>query len=111
MVQSLRWPGPATSWTACLLFPVAPLVVLLALPEGVRADGGQAQGNVLRLDGSWSVEEGVAPEAIPATYSRTVAVPGLTNQARPVFPDVDQYETHEYIYTMKHYGVLPASEK
>jgi beta-galactosidase len=111
MSQSLRWPGPGKSWAACLLFPVAAVVVLHALPDGGRADGGQAQRNVLLLDGSWSVEEGVAPEAIPATYSRTVAVPGLTNQARPVFPDVEQYETHEYVYTMRRYGVLPPSEK
>jgi len=111
MSRSLRWPGPATAWAVRLVLPVAATVVMLSLPAGVRADGGQARRNILDLDGVWSVEEGVAPEAIPATYSRTVAVPGLTNQARPVFPDVDQYETHEYIYTMKRYGVLPPSEK
>ena len=64
MFQSLRWPGPATSWTACLLFPVAALVVLLVLPASsagrrgpgsakrpgtrrvvVRRGGGRARGD------------------------------------------------------------------
>ena len=47
----------------------------------------------------------------PAAFSRTVSVPGLTNQARPVFPDVNNYYKYKYIYTMKRCGVLPASEK
>ena len=111
MIRSLLWPRSATSWTVRLKFPVAVLVVLLGIPEAIRADWGQARPNVLYLDGLWSVEEGVVPDEIPGTFSRTVAVPGLTNQARPVFSNVDHYETHEYVYTMKRYGVLPPSEK
>ena len=38
-------------------------------------------------------------------------MPGLTNQAQPAFPDVDRYETHEFVFTMKHNAVLPKSEK
>ena len=38
-------------------------------------------------------------------------MPGLTNLAQPPFPDVDHYETHEFIWTMKHYGVLPAGDR
>ena len=101
--------GPLTR-TALLGFLVRLLLVLIVLPEAVRADGGQARRNVLSLDGTWSVEEGVAPRLSRRGTRRTVAVPGLTNQARPVFPDVDDYETHEYVYTMKRYGVLPPSE-
>ena len=85
-------------------------MILLMSPVVARADGRLAGRSVVRLDGAWSVEEGVAPDAVPASFGHTVAVPGLTNQAHPVFPDVDQYETHEYVYTMKRYGVLPPSE-
>lgn len=66
-----------------------------------------AARDVLSLNGQWGVEEGVAPDAMPAAFSHTVPVPGLTHQAQPAFADVDQYETHEFIFTMKRYGVLP----
>jgi hypothetical protein len=66
-----------------------------------------AARDVLPLNGQWGVEEGVAPDAIPASFAHTVPVPGLTHQAQPAFADVDQYETHEFVYTMKRYGVLP----
>lgn len=69
-----------------------------------------AVAEVLPLDGTWQVEEGVAPDAMPASFSHQVPVPGLTHQALPAFPDVDQYETHEFVYTMKRNGVLPATE-
>ena len=70
-----------------------------------------AQRTTLSLDGTWSVAEGIQAEEVPASFDHKVAVPGLTNQARPAFPDVDRYETHEFVFTMKHNGVLPASEK
>ena len=41
--------------------PVAVLVVLLGIPEVMRADGARRRQNVLDLDGLWSVEEGVVP--------------------------------------------------
>ncbi len=70
-----------------------------------------AQRTTLSLDGTWSVAEGIQPEEIPPRFDHQVAVPGLTNQARPAFPDVDRYETHEFIFTMKNNAVLPKSEK
>ena len=100
----------ATSATRCAFLPAVALLLLLAHFQDVRAEAGRADRNVLSLDGSWSVEDGVLAEEIPATFSHTVMVPGLTNQARPILADVDQYETHEYVFTMKRYGVLPASE-
>ena len=66
-----------------------------------------AARDVLSLNGQWGVEEGIAPEVIPASFSHTVPVPGLTHQAQPAFADADQYETHEFVFTMKRYGVLP----
>ena len=83
------------------------------LPAAILLVSGRAYAErmIVPLDGRWSVEEGVAAEDLPAAFSHTVAVPGLTNQAQPNFPDVDQYETHEYVFTMKRYGILPAAEK
>jgi hypothetical protein len=69
--------------------------------------GALAAGEVVSLDGAWRVEEGIAAEAMPASFSHKVPVPGLTHQARPAFPDVDQYETHEYVFTMQSHGLLP----
>jgi hypothetical protein len=76
----------------------------------VVAGRAQADRIVLPLDGTWSVGESIAAEDVPDHFGHTAEVPGLTNQARPPFPDVDQYETHEFIWTMKRYGVLPATE-
>jgi hypothetical protein len=71
----------------------------------------QAQRITLLLDGTWSIADGVEPSALPTSFKHTVAVPGLVHSAKPPFPGVDQYETHEFIWTMKRDGVLPATEK
>jgi hypothetical protein len=71
----------------------------------------QAQRITLPLDGTWSIADGVEPSALPTSFKHTVAVPGLVHSAKPSFPGVDQYETHEFIWTMKRDGVLPATEK
>lgn len=70
----------------------------------------QCGAEELSLDGSWQVEEGVEAESIPSSFAHETPVPGLTHQAVPAFPDVDHYETHEFVYTMKRYGVLPADD-
>ncbi len=71
----------------------------------------QAQRITLPLDGTWSIADGVEPNALPTSFKHTVAVPGLVHSAKPPFPGVDQYETHEFIGTMKRDGVLPATEE
>ncbi|OGV71092.1 MAG: hypothetical protein A2283_21555 [Lentisphaerae bacterium RIFOXYA12_FULL_48_11] len=65
----------------------------------------------ISLDGTWRVAESVAGETIPANFDHEGPVPGLVNQAKPVFKDVDHYETHEYVWTMAKNGVLPADDK
>lgn len=100
-----------------VLLPSGHLPVTLLLPlligtaVGMSPNSAVAERVVVPLNGTWKVEEGTAADAPPASYSRTVAVPGLTNQARPAFADVDHYETHEYVWTMKRYNVLPATEQ
>jgi len=65
---------------------------------------------LVTLDGDWNIEEGVEPEAAPGTFGHTVRVPGLAHSATPSFPDVDRYETREYILTMISRGILKPSD-
>jgi hypothetical protein len=83
------------------------VLLLLALSAGPV----QAGRVVVPLDGDWAIADGRQPDEIPLRFDHTVAVPGLVNQSRPGFPDVDHYETHEYVWTMARYGVLPAGDK
>ncbi len=81
-------------------------VVLLAVQSSSKAER-----ITVSLDGQWTVEEGIEGNAIPVSFPHTVPVPGLTRQARPSFPDVDHYETRDYVNTMIKFGVLPPSER
>ncbi len=83
----------------------------LYLVLSLCAAHGRAERVTMSLDGTWAIADSREPGAIPARFDHTVAVPGLVNQARPRFADVDHYETHEYVFTMARYGVLPATEK
>ena len=81
------------------------MMSLLGWPHSLAA-----QRNIVPLDGTWSIAESVEADHIPAQFDHTVTVPGMVNQAKPAFPDVDHYETHEFVWTMKHYKVMPQSE-
>jgi hypothetical protein len=59
--------------------------------------GALAAAEVVSLDGTWRVEEGVAPEAMPASFTHRVPVPGLAHEAQPAFPDVDRYRRSRVI--------------
>jgi hypothetical protein len=84
-------------------------VFLLA---GVVFSPLHAQRITVPLDGTWSIGESVDADAIPASFAHTVPVPGLVHAAVPKFPDVDQYHTHEWSYTMvKETHILPIPEK
>lgn len=80
------------------------LVAILVFPL-------HAQRITVPLDGVWSIGESAEPDAIPTSFSHTVPVPGLVHSATPKFPDVDEYHTHEWAYTVtKRDLVLPLSE-
>jgi len=51
------------------------------------------QRSVISLNGLWDIAESLQPDAFPRKYGHTVAVPGLVNQARPLFVDVDKFTT------------------
>ncbi len=57
----------------------------------LAADRAPAERITVPLDGAWSVGESLGAEEVPADFAHTVAVPGLTNQAKPPFPEIDQY--------------------
>jgi hypothetical protein len=91
-----------------VLYPVGLVAALLLGPAARTAEAART---VLPLDGTWSVAESVAADAIPATFDHTVAVPGLTDQAKPPFADVDQFETYEHVQNEIEWGLLPRGEK
>ena len=63
----------------------------------------------ISLDGQWEIEESTAPDSMPSSFTHTVPVPGLSNQAQPPFPDVDHYESREFVKVMGYYG-LPVDQ-
>jgi hypothetical protein len=69
------------------------LALLLAVPPGADA----AERVTLDLDGTWQIADSVEADAIPSTFSHTVAVPGLVHNATPPFPDVDAFDSAELI--------------
>lgn len=97
------------SRTALYWKPVhAGIVAVLAV---IAPSTLQAQRITLSLDGTWSIADSVEPDAAPASFTHTVPVPGLVHSAKPPFPGVDQYETHEFIWTITRHGVVPPPEK
>jgi len=65
--------------------------VLAAAAALLAAGPAHADRLVVPLDGTWSVDESAGANETPASFSHTVAVPGLTNQAQPPFPDVEVF--------------------
>ena len=88
------------------------LLTCLAVAMVSAAGSFASEGRVtVPLDGPWSIADSASADDMPARFDHTVAVPGLAHSAQPAFPDVDHYETHEFVWTMKRYHVLPDSDK
>ena len=49
----------------------------------------------LSLNGTWQIAESGSPDGIPTVFDHTVVVPGMVNLAKPAFPDVDLFASHE----------------
>lgn len=79
----------------------------LGLPAETSVTGRRI---VIPLDGEWDIEDGIKPQEIPTSFGHTVPVPGMAHSAKPSFPEVDQYQTREYIKSMIDYGLCPPSE-
>ncbi len=85
------------------------MVLSLLAVGGARA---VAERLVVPLDGVWEIAESIEADDLPGKFPRTVAVPGLVNQAEPPFPDVDRYETAEIVRRWARFGsaLLPPAE-
>lgn len=71
-----------------------------------------AAGRVtLSLNGDWRVGESVAAEPAPSEFGHVAAVPGLTNQAQPTFPDIDRFDSREFIQASIREKRLPESAR
>ena len=90
-------------------FWTADLLVCLCL--GLGLDPVWAGRNVISLDGSWEIAQG-SMDAAPAQFDHHAPVPGLIDQARPVFADVGQKsplrEAFWYRRTFSVKGTVPA---
>lgn len=69
------------------------LFVLAICPSLVTATDRQ----IVSLDGRWEIADGMLPDAIPETFTHTVTVPGLVNQATPTFDRVDAFYSREQL--------------
>lgn len=67
-----------------------------------------AERETLCLDGRWEIAESVGAEEIPAVFGHTVQVPGLVNQAKPGFVDVDAFQSREHLANRIRSGLVPA---
>jgi len=68
-----------------------------------------AERLTIPLDGVWDVEDSVEASAMPAAFGHRVDVPGLTNMARPAFPDVDRFDSAAVISNRIRQGKAPES--
>ncbi len=80
------------------------LGIMLCLGVPAEARPGESLRTVLSLDGMWQVEDSVAPDAMPQNFRHKVAVPSLTHNALPAFPDVDKYQTRQLLSALVSQG-------
>ena len=52
--------------------------------------------SVVPLNDTWQIAESVSPDDVPEAFDHTIVVPGLVNQAKPAFPEVDLFASHYY---------------
>jgi len=74
------------------------LIVLGLLTSSLSAVSliaGEGRTTIL-LNGMWQIAESVSSNDVPKAFDHTVVVPGLVNQAKPVFPEVDLFASRFY---------------
>jgi hypothetical protein len=85
-------------------------ILLSAILTMLPASTASAQRVTIPLDGSWLIGDSIDSNTPPTAFDHTVAVPGLVHSAKPAFPDVDIYQTQEFVGTMIRDKVFPPSE-
>lgn len=84
-----------------MIRPLAVLALLLPILSGQRI--------TVPLDGEWAVEDSIAADRVPSSFTHTGAVPGLTNTSTPAFPDVDRFDSQLIIDRKIQRKLLPPS--
>lgn len=87
------------------------LALAILLATLTMSTTAQSAATTLSLDGQWQIADSVAADARPAQFAHRVAVPGLVNQAKPAFADVDKFESMEYIAALVRQKKLPESAR
>ena len=95
----------------------ASLGTALLLGDGVRLwahdpstrSNGAAGRLTVPLDGPWEIEDSVSPDQVPQAFQHRVPVPGLAHLASPAFPDVDMFQSREYLASMMSLHEAPES--
>ena len=110
-------PGKLLERRKFLSDSAASLGTSLLMGEGVKlwANDPNAGSNgttgrlTVPLDGEWEIEDSVSPDQVPQAFHHTVPVPGLAHLANPAFPDVDMFQSREYLANMMSLGEVPDS--
>jgi len=95
----------------------ASLGTTLLMGDGVRlwaddphpGSNGTAGRLTVSLNGEWEIEDSVLPDQVPQGFHHAVPVPGLAHLAEPGFPDVDLFQSREYLANMMSLGEVPES--
>lgn len=78
--------------------PAVAACLCLGLVIGLHVADAAAERITISLDGTWEIDESVAPEVIPPRFTHRVTVPGLAHMAEPPFPDIDKFDSRELLY-------------
>jgi beta-galactosidase len=89
------------------MFPVKRIIPFMIATTALHG----SPAITLSLDGGWGIGESVSATSRPEDLSRSVIVPGLVNQAKPAFPDVDRFESMEFIAAKVRMKLLPESAR
>ena len=82
------------------MLPVFGLSLLSALCLSLTlhaAAATSAERATVSLDGTWRIEESKSGDELPAAFTHTAPVPGLANQAKPAFKNVDAFYSREQL--------------
>jgi len=56
-----------------------------------------AERQTVSLNGTWDVADSLSATEIPRSFPHRAPVPGLARSAKPPFPEVDKFESYEWI--------------
>lgn len=70
-----------------------------------------ADRTTIALDGQWQMADSVQASPAPPSYGRRGPVPGLANLATPAFPDIDKFDSREFISASIREKKLPESAR